>query len=76
MIHTPAKVAAHPYMNVTNWWNLAVLKSPYSMADPVIADRLKRTNCVGITTCNTSDFDTLGRLRADSPCYQNALKHD
>jgi len=62
IIHTPTNVAAHPYMNVTNWWNLALLKSPYSIADPVIAERLKSTNCVGITTCYVSRLDTLCRL--------------
>ena len=41
---TPAKVAAQPYRNVTTWWNLAFLKSPYRMAEPMIADRVKRTN--------------------------------
>lgn len=46
------------------------------MADPVIADRLKRTNCVGTTTCNASRLDTLDRLTADSPYCQNVLEHD
>jgi hypothetical protein len=72
IIHTPANVAAHPYMNVTNWWNVALLKSPYSIADPVIAERLKSTNCVGITTCYVSRLDTLCRLTVDSPYCQNA----
>jgi hypothetical protein len=76
IIHTPANVAAHPYMNVTNWWKLAVLKSPYSMADPVIADRLKRTNCVGTTTCNAPRSDTHDRLTVDSPYCQTVLEHD
>jgi hypothetical protein len=49
-MNTPVKVAAQPYKNVTSWWKVAFLKSPYRMAEPIIADMVKRTNWMGITT--------------------------
>lgn len=54
MMKTPKNVAAHPYMKVTIWWNLAVLKSPYNIAEPMIAERVKKTNCMGITVCSAA----------------------
>lgn len=51
MMKTPMKVAAHPYKKVMIAWNPAFLKSPYRMALPVIADRVKNTNWIGITVC-------------------------
>ncbi len=44
MVYTPAKVAEQPYRNVTIWWKDAFWKSPYSIADPTIAERLNKTN--------------------------------
>lgn len=49
MMKTPMKVATHPYKKVIIAWNPAFLKSPYRMALPVIADRVKNTNWIGIT---------------------------
>lgn len=52
MINTPAKVAAQPYKNVTISWKVAFWKSPYKTAEPVMAERVKRTNWMGMTTWN------------------------
>lgn len=48
-MNTPTNVAAHPYKKVTISWKPALLKSPYKMALPVIADKVKNTNWIGIT---------------------------
>jgi hypothetical protein len=41
---TPTNVAAQPYKNITICWNCAFLKSPYRIAEPMIAERVKNTN--------------------------------
>lgn len=63
MQYTPKKVSAHPPTNFPTRSAVAASNSRYRTALPIMTDRVKRTNCVGITCVESKRWSARFRYR-------------